>query len=182
VEAGGNGCPVIDGDYRNAGEMSHEVYADHYVQEDISLVQLLYGWADQGDQRLDFTALEPGTDPHESVSLQVGGDALRVRATESDGSVSTFDIPAAIHCEDSLMHVDAVWDAETFLIASSIDRSSLAFGRGDDGSLLVKANSAAGYFLFYWPMGGGKDERWLRFAAIDPVLADAGVASAEIAP
>src|SRR5687767_6082431 len=101
-------CPDIDGEYKDAGEMFLERSEGHYVQEPVSLARLLNGWADQKDQRLEYTVQE-ATDGFESISLRLVGDNLRVTTSRTGTFGKTFDIPVKRSCGESLMPMEADW-------------------------------------------------------------------------
>ncbi len=178
IEVENDGCPIIDGEFQNAGAMFHEQSEGSYVEEPISLANLLSGWADPADKRLDFSTFDPATDVHETVNLQLAGETLRVRAKRTDGESRTFDIPVRHRCEDSLMNLVPNWNADTTVLFSIVDRSSLQLGRATDGSLLMHSKNAGGLFLMYMPLVGGSDQRWIRFPATEPMPSGAGSLSA----
>lgn len=160
-------CPSLDGRYRNDGSMFHE-QGTGYVQEAVGLSSLLGGWADADDQRLDFAPYDAVLDGYTEVSLALAGKTLRVRVDGADREPWSFDVPVRYECENSLMKLDPDWNIDTLVVVSMVDRSSLQLGRATDGSLLAHTRSAAGLFLWYVPLMGGSDERWLRFPAVQP--------------
>jgi hypothetical protein len=167
-------CPDIDGEYRNLGDQSRESDMGSYSiePETISLAHILAGAA-EGEERINFTTLDATTDLHRSVNLRVAGDTLQVIARRTDGSVRTFQLPVGRECSGSMIDAGSEWNGSTTILASEVDRSSMKLGRAEDGALLLRTSQSSGYFITYVPIFGVKDERWIRFPVVHPVLADA---------
>ena len=172
-------CPNIDGEYRNLGDVSKETDIGSYSVEpgSISLAHILAGAA-EGEERINFTSLDAVLDEHRSVDLRVAGDTLQVIANRTDGSVRTFQLPIGRECSGSMFDAGSEWNGSTTILASEVDRSSMKLGRAEDGALLVRTSQSIGFFITYVPIFGTKDERWLRFPAVDPSLASISALSA----
>lgn len=166
-------CPVIDGDYQNAGERFLKAKHDTYKRQAVSLANLLNGWVttkrSPRDDRLGVTALDPAEDAYQSVSLRLTEDKLHIRASRADGSTSEFDLPTLQQCRDSILLLEKGWgDSGTMLYFSLAERSALWLGRAEDGSLLVRQNAASVGFILFLPISVDREAFWFRFPPVAP--------------
>ena len=176
VESGA--CPVIDGDYQNAGERFLKAKHDTYERQNVSLAHLLNGWVSAkwfpADDRLGRTAFNPAEDAYQSVSLRLAEGKLHIRASRADGSTRAFDLPTLQQCRDSILLVEKGWgDSGTMLYLSLAERSTLGLGRAEDGSLLVHQRASGVGFLMFLPISVDTEEFWFRFPPVAPSPADA---------
>jgi hypothetical protein len=176
VESGA--CPVIDGEYQNVGELLTYGKNDRTERTEVSLTGIFNEVAydtpsevlgsDQplpgGDDRPGLPFPELAEHAYRTIRLQLVQDGLRVEAVPAEGGTRTFEVPTRQACRDSTMLLEADWSAATFsLIVNFVDRSTLALGRAEDGSLLVRAGSSGGIFIFQWPLLVGSGAGWIRF-------------------
>lgn len=185
VESGA--CPVIDGEYRNVGELLTYASNDRLERTEVSLSEIFNEAAydtpaqdlsseqpiPQGDDRPGIPFPEQGGQDYRTMRLRMAQESLSVEAVLADGSTRTFELPTRRKCRDSTLLLETDWSAETLsLLVSFVDRSTLALGRAEDGSLLVRAGSSGGLFIFQWPILVGGGAGWIRFppaaAATEP--------------
>lgn len=164
----GGQCPVIDGDYQNAGE---RFTLGTYEKQAISLAYTLGNYAEQRDDvPAHLTFENPAADAYETVSLQLSAGRLHVVAARADGTRRSFDLPTEKRCHDSAVILKPAWDNGTVLVASMATRSKLALGRAEDGSLLLLSSDAAMGFLFYMPIVAGSGKEWTLFPPALPAI------------
>jgi WD40 repeat protein len=165
VESGA--CPSIDGEYQNAGETFSKGKLDTHDCTRVSLAHLLNGWGgpnlEPAENRLGLTSEDPAKDPHETIRLRLLGGKLHVEASLADGSTKAFDLPTRQECRDSTLLLAADWDAWEAVIF----RSTLALGRAEDGSLLVR-ESQGGVMFFFLPFPVFTFPYWTRFPPAAP--------------
>ena len=171
-------CPSLDGEYSNIGDISqeHDLGAYSVTAGTVSLADILAGQA-EGQPRLNFTIADATTDVHRSVTLRADGETLHVIARRIDGSSRSLELPIGARCDGSMVDAGAEWKANTIILASEVDRSSMKLGRAEDGALVIRTSQSTGWFVTYVPVFATKDERWIRFP---PYLATPAVA-AEVA-
>ncbi len=156
-------CPVIDGDYQNAGEGFAKAKDGSQIRNDHSLANLLNIWGDnyqegETDSRLGSTFYDPAMDPYRTIHLQVAGDRLLVEAALADGSSRKFDLPARRRCRDSELMLKAIDGGVDY----EYTRTTLRFGRAEDGSLLVHWGSF--YMMsIIGPNAASYSAAWVRF-------------------
>ena len=172
VESGG--CPVIDGEYQNAGETFTKAKHDTYECTTVSLAHLLNSWDDSGlrqaDQRLGPTSPDPVKDPYQKVSLRLLDGKLHVEASLADGSTRAFDLPTLQQCRDSTLFLEADWDDSS---EPTIVRRTRALGRAEDGSLLVR-DSEGGVAFILLPIPVFSFAELTRFPPVAPVATPSG--------
>jgi len=163
VESGA--CPVIDGDYQDAGEVFLKAKHGTYERKDVSLAHLLSEWA--GAKRIARFASDPDEVVYQSVSLRLEEDKLHIREWRADGSPTAFDLPTRQQCRRSNLLLEKGWgDSGTMVYFSLVERSALGLGRAEDGSLLVhQSASGVGFFLFL-PIWVDYEAFWLRFSPV----------------
>jgi hypothetical protein len=162
-------CPAIDGVYQNAGERFSQ---GTYQRQAISLAYLLGSHAQQrDDESLGYTFENPAEDAYQTVSLKLTEEKLHVVASRADGSSRTFDLPTREGCRDSAVLLKAAWDNGTALVASMTSRNTLALGRAEDGSLLVREGSSGVAFVMWVPILAGSDTTWTMFPPVAPASA-----------
>ena len=166
VESGG--CPVIDGEYLNAGGRFSKARHDTFECTTVSLAHLLNSWDDsalrEADKRLGPTSPDPAKDPYQKVSLRLLDGRLHVEASLADGSTRGFDLPTHQPCHDSTLFLEADWDqGEAWFF-----RRSGALGRAEDGSLLVREGEG-GVAFFFVPIPYFTIGEWTRFPPAAPV-------------
>ena len=166
VESGA--CPVIDGEYLNAGGRFSKARHDTFECTTVSLAHLLNSWDDsalrQADKRLGLTSPDPAKDPYQKVSLRLLDGKLHVEASLADGSTRAFDLPTRQQCRDSTLLLEADWDdGEAWFF-----RRTGALGRAEDGSLLVR-ESEGGVAFFLVPVPFFTFAEWTRFPPVAPV-------------
>jgi hypothetical protein len=176
VESGA--CPVIDGDYQNAGERFLKAKHDTYERQNVSLAHLLNHWVSAqqppADDRLGRTAFNPAEDAYQSVSLRLTEGTLHIRASRADGGTRAFDLPTRQQCRDSLLFLEKGWgDSGTMLYLSVVERSALWLGRAEDGSLLVRQSASGVGFVMYLPVSVDTEAFWFRFPPVAHTPADA---------
>jgi WD40 repeat protein len=166
VKVESEACPVIDGQYQNAGEKFTKVKNDHYECTTVSLAQLLNSWGDSwsrpADHGLGPTSTDPAEDPHERISLRLLEGKLHVEASLADGSTSALDLPTRRQCRDSILFLEATWPGDQ---DATILRRTLAMGRAEDGSLLVR-ESEGGVMFFFLPVPVFSFPVWTRFPPV----------------
>ena len=156
----GDECPVIDGDYQNAGER----FSGGYQREAISLAYLLGYHAQQREgESLGYTFENPAEDAYATVSLKMTEENLHVVAKRADGSSRAFDVARRESCRDSAVVLKPAWDNGTALVASMATRNTIALGRAEDGSLLVSEGSRGMAFVMWMPIIAGSDKSWTLF-------------------
>lgn len=181
VESGA--CPIIDGEYRNAGKPGmkekHKAKCQECEHITRSLAHILnggygYEWHEAQD-RLGHTTSDAATDEHQSIRLQLAEDKLHVEALLADGSTMTFDLPTRQRCRNSTVLLEVSWDGTDIMgsvpFFSVVNRASLALGRAEDGSLLVRSTSTNGMFLLEWPLFLAAWGDWTRFPQVEPAPA-----------
>lgn len=174
VESGA--CPVIDGVYQNAGERFSKAKHDTYERRTVSLAHLLNGGihtfgSHQADDRLGQTFYDPAEDAYQTVSFQLVEDKLHIKASLADGSTRTFDLPTRQRCRDStVLLLKADWGDIVISRGFNVfERWTIALGRAEDGSLLVRQSEASLVWLVL-PIGyTGAD--WIRFPPVAPAPA-----------
>jgi WD40 repeat protein len=168
VESGA--CPVIDGEYQNAGETFTKAKHDTYDCTPVSLAHLLNSWDDsalrQADKRLGRTSQDPAKDPYRTVSLRLLDGKLHVEASLADGSTRAFDLPTRQQCRDSTLLLEADWDGDEI----GPLRRTRALGRAEDGSLLERDSEWGVGFLFV-PVPYFTFPYWTRFSPVAPMPA-----------
>jgi WD40 repeat protein len=165
VESGA--CPVIDGEYQNAGGKFSKAKHHTYECTTVSLAHLLNSWDDSGlrqaDKRLGTTSPDPAKDPYQKVSLRLLDGRLHVEASLADGSTRAFDLPTHQQCRDSTLFLEADWDdGEAWFF-----RRSGALSRAEDGSLLVREGEG-GVAFFFLPIPYFTFATWIRFPPVAP--------------
>jgi hypothetical protein len=167
VESGG--CPVIDGEYLNAGGRFSKAKHDTFECTTVSLAHLLNSWDDsalrQADKRLGLTSPDPAKDPYQKVSLRLLDGKLHVEASLADGSTRAFALPTLQQCRDSTLFLEADWDDSS---EPTIVRRTRALGRAEDGSLLVR-DSEGGVAFILLPIPVFSFAEWTRFPPVAPV-------------
>ena len=166
-------CPVIDGDYQNAGERFSKAKHDTYEREIVSLAHLLNGGnyhvSHQADDRLGQTFYDPAQDVYQTVSLRLAEGKLHVEAARADGSTRAFDLPTRQRCRDSTLLLKKGWgDSGTAIYYSIAERTTLALGRAEDGSLLVRGSESTVGFVMYLPISWQTFADWTRFPPVAP--------------
>ena len=170
VESGA--CPVIDGDYQNAGERFLKAKHHTYERQNVSLAHLLDGWVSA--KRIGRVAFNPAEDAYQSVSLRLAEGKLHIRASRADGSTRAFDLPTRQQCRDSILLLEKGWgDSGTMLYFSLVERSALGLGRAEDGSLLVRQSASGVGFVMWLPISVDTEAFWFRFPPVAPSPADA---------
>lgn len=164
VKVESDACPVIDGDYQNAGETFLKPPIGRIERENVSLAHLLNGWNDAGghqaDNRLGQTFYDPAEDAYQTVSLRLADGKLHIEAALADGSSRAFDLPTRRQCRDSTLLLEAFWDS----FEIGYIRETVALGRAEDGSLLAYK---AWTTVFIAPLVG-HDAVWIRFPPAAP--------------
>jgi hypothetical protein len=171
-------CPVIDGDYQNAGERFLKAKHHTYERQNVSLAHLLNGWVSAkrfpAHDRLGRTAFNPAEDPYQSISLRLAEGKLHIRASRADDSTQAFDLPTRQQCRDSILLLEKGWgDSGTGLYFSLVERSALGLGRAEDGSLLVRHSASGVGFVMLLPVSVDTEAFWFRFPPVAPSPADA---------
>jgi hypothetical protein len=169
VEVESDACPVIDGEYQNAGEAFSQGWLEGVKRHEMSLAHLVnggYGYGShQADDRLGTTFYDAAKSTYQTVSLRLVGDKLHIEASRADGSIRTFELPTHQRCRNSTLLVETDWWLSPFMVA----RLGYAIGRAEDGSLLAYGTSSgAGVFV-----GGGTGAIWIRFPPVAPLPAGA---------
>lgn len=171
VKAGG--CPNLEGEYRNEGEMFRKGDDGQLERHTVLLADAL---------NADFYHPFLRTDPAEKFRLESVYKAIRVTTTFTDGSTQNFERPTA-GCSDSMLVLEAKWTGslqEEPTIGSTVigfyERSSTQLSRAQDGSLLVRFARRGSLHLFYVPVLPGGDSVWFRFPEVGMSTAE-GVAS-----
>src|SRR5437867_8376679 len=167
VESGA--CPVIEGEYQNAGGRFSKAKHDTYECTPVSLAHLLNEWDDsqlrKSDNRLGKTSPDPAKDPYRTVSLRLLDGKLHVEASLADGSTRAFDLPTRQQCRDSTLFLEADWDDSD---DPAIVRRTRALGRAEDGSLLVRDSEWGVAFVFLVPIPMFTFAEWTRFPPVAP--------------
>ncbi len=182
VQLEGDECPVVDGEYQNAGE---RFASGTYERQDVSLAHLFNGgrekWHNATD-RLGRTAFDPAEDGFKKVRLQLLEGSLYVEATREDGSTRAFNVPTSRECHDSTMFLEGNWgDSATMVFASAVARSTVALGRAEDGSLLVRESDTGVGFVLWLPIVAGRFSEWTKFPPVAPGAESAAEQVVEIA-
>ncbi len=159
VKLEADACPSIDGYYENAGRRSAGALDS---PRPASLVNLLEFHARSQGFNTE-PGFNPDADAYQEVRLRVADDFLYVDATSADGNKRSFIIPTRRHCRDSLLYLESQPDAGTIVVASMYERSSIALGRADDGSLLVRGSERFAAFFLYVPVLGINEGDWTIF-------------------
>jgi hypothetical protein len=185
VEVDSGACPNLDGRYQNAGELSVKAHDGSTRSVDVSLADLLNAWGEPGtdllrhddDNRLGSTHSDPAQDPYQSVTLRHADGKLHVVATDAQGVTRSFALLTSGRCRASTLLLKASWaNSETFgLLLSLVQRESLALGKAEDGSLLVRRGDARGAFVLQWPILAFADGDWMRFAPTAPDIRQAAL-------
>ena len=167
VESGA--CPDIDGEYENSGE---RFAFDSHERQVISLAHILNGGnaadSHEADDRLGLTTSTPTPDSYQAISLHRVDDKLHVEGKRADGSAKAFDLPTRGRCRNSTLLVDVDWGGASFVIVSGVARNTLALGRAEDGSLLVRDGGSGALFLFWIPIIAGSASDWTIFHPVVP--------------
>jgi hypothetical protein len=162
-------CPVIDGEFQNAGERFE---SGTYARQAVSLAHLFNGGSEKWHNepnRLGRTAFDPTEDEYRTVSLRLADSNLHIEAMREDGGTQAFDLPTRHECRDSTLILESDWgDSETMLMASAVGRSTVALGRAEDGSLLVRESQTGVGFVLWLPVVAGKFSEWTRFSPAMP--------------
>jgi hypothetical protein len=166
----GDDCPAIDGTYRNAGETYEPDYSGQYSRHERSLAHILNGGTGRPSlelwNRLGPTAANPSEDRFDSVSLRLANGQLHVSAADTEGDGRTMSLPVHVRCQDSVLALDV--DRGTYFKGPSsyedVGRISLALGRAEDGSLLLRETEAGTYIFLFMPVFAYREEAWTRFA------------------
>ena len=168
VKVKSDACPVIDGEYLNAGGRFSKAKHNTYECTTVSLAYLLNGWGgpnlDKAVDRLELTSEDPAKDPHQTISLRLLDGKLHVQASLADGSTRAFELPTQQKCQDSTLLLQADWYGEE----AWVSRRTLALGRAEDGSLLVRESEGGVAFLLV-PVPTFTFAYWTRFPPIAPV-------------
>lgn len=175
VKVKSGACPVIDGEYQDAGERFTRLPSP-YDRYAVSLAHLLNGWNDadgrKADNRLGRTVADLGQDASQTVSLRLVEGKLHIEASLADGSTRTFDLPTRQRCRDSMvLLLEAEWDHESDIDAAVVSRSTLALGRAKDGSLLVRESELSVSYVFVVPIEAQTFADWTRFPLVAPAPA-----------
>ena len=191
VEVESGTCPVIDGEYQNAGELFTRGRNDRLVRNEVSLVDVFNEVAydtpteilgsdqviPQGDDRPGIPFPESLIDHYQTIHLRLVEGKLHVEATLAGGSTRTIELSTRQQCRDSILLLEVDWYVATYVLMINVaERATYALGRAEDGSLLVRAGSGGGLFILQWPIlaAGGSD--WMRFPAVaggTGIIADA---------
>jgi len=164
VESGA--CPVIDGDYQDAGEMFSKAKHETFERKDVSLAHVLSEWA--GAKRIG-PLRNPDDVVYQSVSLRLEEGKLHIRASSADGSLLAFDLPTRQQCRESNLPLEKGWgDTGTMFYFSLVERSALGLGRAEDGSLLVLQNAKGVGFILFLPIWVDSESFWFRFPPVMP--------------
>ncbi len=167
VESGA--CPVIDGEYQNAGGKFSKARHGTFECTTVSLAHLLNSWDDSGfrhaDKRLGTTSPDPAKDPYQKVSLRLLDGRLHVEASLADGNTRAFDLPTQQQCRDSTLFLEAYWDD---YYEPTVVRRTDALSRAEDGSLLVREGEG-GMAFFLLPFPYFTSATWTRFPPVAPV-------------
>lgn len=173
VESGA--CPVIDGEYQNAGQRYTHL-APPYHRYTVSLAHLLNGWNDAEGRKVDVRPgnifAELAEDAYQTVSLRLVEGKLHIEASLAGGSTRTFDLPTLRRCRDStVLLLEADWDRRSSFDVDVVSRSTLALGRAEDGSLLVRESRSNVSFVFVVPIEAETFADWTRFPPVAPAPA-----------
>lgn len=177
VKVESDACPAIDGVYQNAGERFAKAKHDTHERRAVSLAHLLNGGnyylSHQADDQLGQTFEDPAEDPYQTVSLRLEEGKMNVEASLADGSTRAFDLPTRQQCRDSTLLLESDWgNSGTAIKLSVIERTTLALGRAEDGSLLVHGSESSVFFILFLPFSAGTYGDWTRFppvAAVPPL-------------
>jgi hypothetical protein len=128
-------------------------------------------WHETAD-RLGRTAFDPAEDPYQMVSLRLAEGKLHVEASRADGSSRAFDLPTRQQCRDSTLLLEKGWgNSGTMLYLSLVERATLALGRAEDGSLLVRYSTSGAGFFMYLPVMVATEAFWIKFPPAAPAPA-----------
>ncbi len=168
----GDSCPVINGEYQNAGEQFACLGCPAF-RNTVSLAQLLNRWNDaearKADNHLGETFAELAEDAFQTVSLRLVEGKLHIEASLADGSTRTFDLPTRQRCADSMvLLLKGDWGHESDSEVAVVLRRTLALGRAEDGSLLVRESSLSVSYLFVVPVEAETSADWTRFPPVAP--------------
>lgn len=169
VRLDGDECPVVDGEYQNAGERFE---SGTYERTAVSLAHLLNGggekWENKPD-RLGRTSFDPAEDGYRTIDLRLMGETLHVEGMREDGTTQAFDLVTRGKCRDSTIVLEGDWGgSETIVMASAVARGTVALGRAEDGSLLVRQSQTGVGFLLWMPLVAGTFSDWTKFAPAMP--------------
>lgn len=178
----GDDCPVIDGTYRNAGEKYEQLWRHDYSRYERSLAHILNGGTGHRSlelwNRLGPTTEIPSEDGFQSVSLRLAAGQLQVTASDAAGGERTVLLPVKARCRDSVIALDIDWGRYVLFPGFDDDNQvghiSIALGRAEDGSLLVREKEAGSYFFLFTPIAGYRDEAWTRFEEAPTTVVVAG--------
>ena len=169
VKVESDACPVIDGEYQNVGATFTKAKHDTYECTPVSLAHLLNEWDDselrKSDNRLGKTSPDPAKDTYRTVRLRLLDGKLHVEASLADGSTRAFELATRQRCRDSTLLLEADWDDSSEI---GPFRRTLALGRAEDGSLLVR-ESEWGVVFFFVPIPVFTAAYWTRFPPVAPV-------------
>jgi hypothetical protein len=179
VKVESDACPLIDGEYLNAGEQFDQVEHDAYTRSTRSLAHILNGGDSRqndgapvgtrplhhADDRLGETWHDPSRDAYQTIRLRLVGGMLSVEASLADGSNRAFDLPTRQRCRNSTLLLEPAWYFDSFLVTNMVGRDSLALGRAEDGSLLVLETRTREMFVILTPLRETATA-WIRFPAV----------------
>ncbi len=180
VKVKSGSCPVIDGEYLNAGEQGlkekDKAKCEACASSARSLARMLSVGNDfsvpEGEVRSAPSIDDPATYRYQSIRLQLTDDNLQVEASLADGGVEKYELPIQKKCRNSTLVLHVSWDGTDVMgsvpFVSFINHAALALGRAQDGSLLVRNSSTEGLFLLEWPLILVSDGTWTRFAPSTP--------------
>lgn len=175
VQVKSGACPDIDGEHKNAAEQFDKTKNGVHERIGRSLAHLLnggslYAWH-QADNRFGKTIVDPAQDAYQTISLRLVEGKLHIKASLSGGSTKTFDLPTRQRCSDSTLLLEGDWHGTATLLTLSlfltiVDRVTLALGRAEDGSLLVRETAMGGAFIAWAPIPAYVDSAWTRFPPV----------------
>lgn len=176
----GDDCPAIDGTYRNAGETYEPDYSGQYSRHERSLAHILNGGTGRPSlelwNRLGPTAANPSEDRFDSISLHLDDSQLHVSAIDTEGAGRTMSLPVQVRCRDSVIALDVDWGTyfKGPMSYDDVGRISLALGRAEDGSLLLRETEAGTYIYLFMPVFAYREEAWTRFEEAPATIVAAG--------
>jgi hypothetical protein len=178
----GDDCPAIDGTYRNAGETHAALWGGEYFRHERSLAHILNGGTGRPSlelwNRLGPTSENPSADRFDSISLRLADGRLHVSAADAEGDGRTMSLPVHVRCRDSVIALDVDWGRYALFPGfdddDQVGRISIALGRAEDGSLLVREKEAGSYFFLFTPVAAYRDEAWARFEEAPVTVVVAG--------
>ena len=109
-------------------------------------------------------AFDPDEGKYQTIKLRLANNVLHIEALRADGSSRAFDLPTRKECRDSTLILEKGWgDSDSMLVASALARSTIALGRAEDGSLLVRDSQSGVGFVVWLPIVAGTFADWTRF-------------------